>query len=94
MSISVVELSILIFIVAFLIIFVGFLLILLGTLKGVSKSEERKVEAGGVVIVGPIPIVFGTTTRITKILLILAIALTIIVLVVYLIMSGVIRVVV
>lgn len=94
MSISIVELSILVFLVAFLIILVGFLLIVLGAFKEVSKSEERRVEAGGVVIVGPVPIVFGTTTRITRILLILAIALTILVLVVYLIMSGVIRVVV
>lgn len=38
-------------------IFTGFLLVFLGTLMSASTAE---VEGGGVIMIGPIPIVFGT----------------------------------
>lgn len=60
---------------------VGMLLIFIGALREAARSEEEKregkAEAGGVVLVGPIPIVFGTSERITKLTLIFAIILTI-----------------
>jgi len=38
-------------------IFIGFLLVFIGTLM---MSGEADVEGGGVIMIGPIPIVFGT----------------------------------
>jgi len=39
-------------------ILIGFLLVLIGTL--ISAFGEGDVEGGGVIMIGPIPIVFGT----------------------------------
>ncbi|USG98998.1 DUF131 domain-containing protein [Thermococcus argininiproducens] len=41
-------------------IFIGFMLIFMGTLISAS-SGETEVEGGGVIMIGPIPIVFGTS---------------------------------
>jgi uncharacterized protein (TIGR00304 family) len=46
------------FIVGLTLIFTGIILVLVGFLVEASKSEGR-VEGGGVVVIGPIPIVFG-----------------------------------
>lgn len=43
--------------------------------EGGEKSGERRVRGGGVIIIGPIPIVFGTDRQSVKVLLILAIVL-------------------
>ena len=40
-------------------IVLGFLLVLVGVLLGAS-SEGSDVEGGGVIMIGPIPIVFGS----------------------------------
>jgi uncharacterized protein (TIGR00304 family) len=45
-----------------------------------SRGKDRGLEGGGVLIIGPIPIVFGTSQKASTILLILAITLTLIVL--------------
>ncbi len=58
-------------------IFVMFLAVLLEAGKASREEGERRAEAGGVVIIGPVPIVFGTSQRIAKAVLILALALTI-----------------
>ncbi len=42
-----------------------------------DEETKRRIEAGGVIIIGPIPIVFGTSKRIVKSLLILSIILMI-----------------
>lgn len=60
-----------------LLIIVGFALIFLATLTRESREESR-VEAGGVLIIGPVPIVIGTSQRIAKVVLILALALFIV----------------
>lgn len=52
-------------------IFTGFLLVFLGTLMSASEAE---VEGGGVIMIGPIPIVFGTG-RAPALLMILAVLL-------------------
>ncbi|NJE85509.1 DUF131 domain-containing protein [Thermococcus sp. CX2] len=39
-------------------IFLGFFLVFIGTL--LSVGGEAEVEGGGVIMIGPIPIVFGT----------------------------------
>ena len=40
-------------------IFIGFLLVFIGTLIA-STGGEAEVEGGGVIMIGPIPIIFGT----------------------------------
>ncbi|AFA39916.1 putative membrane protein [Pyrobaculum oguniense TE7] len=72
---------------ALILIFAGFALIVLSLLVAALRSgeEERgKAEAGGVVLIGPVPIVFGTSEGITKLTLILAVALTAMALLVFL----------
>ncbi|WP_297066176.1 TIGR00304 family protein [Thermococcus sp.] len=41
-------------------ILIGFLLVFIGTLIS-AFSSEGNVEGGGVIMIGPIPIVFGTS---------------------------------
>ena len=52
-----------------LLVMIGFLLIFL------SMVRERKIEteAGGIVLIGPIPIVFGTSERIVILTLVLVV---------------------
>lgn len=56
----------------------GFLLFFTALLR--QNRGEHKFEGGGVLIIGPIPIVFGTSQKVSAILIILAIILTLIVL--------------
>ncbi len=55
-------------------IFVGFLLVFLGTLIS-ALGGEGDVEGGGVIMIGPIPIVFGTSRGAVTIASILALLL-------------------
>jgi uncharacterized protein (TIGR00304 family) len=59
------------------VIILGILLIFLGAaLQITSKSGGTgEVQAGGVVMIGPIPIIFGTNKNITTISIVLAIIL-------------------
>ncbi len=61
--------------------FVGFIVLLLSIIFIVGK--QGRVEGGGVVIIGPIPIVFGTNKNVTTLLLVLAIILTVLTLIVF-----------
>jgi uncharacterized protein (TIGR00304 family) len=62
-------------------IFLGFLLVVFAFLLRSSRSAGKaNVRGGGVVIIGPIPIVFGTDKKAVKTVLILAIVLTVLVL--------------
>jgi len=63
---------------------VGTLLILLSALR-TREGVEGKTEGGAVVVIGPLPLVFGTSERIAKALMVLAIALFISVLAVFLV---------
>jgi uncharacterized protein (TIGR00304 family) len=58
-------------------IVVGFALVFIATLLLAFKgsSGKGKVKAGGVVIIGPFPIIFGTDKQTVKALLILSIIL-------------------
>jgi uncharacterized protein (TIGR00304 family) len=76
----------------FLVFFIGIVLILIGILLNVvkrrsrekrgdendKKDENRRVRGGGVVVIGPIPIIFGTDRK--ALLLTLAVALAFMVL--------------
>ena len=77
--------SLLLFAIAFVLIVAGMFLIIFSTAR--EGGETKRVEGGGVVIVGPLPIVFGTGERITKSLVILAIVLMIFALAMFLIMN-------
>jgi uncharacterized protein (TIGR00304 family) len=65
-------------------VFVGFAIVIIAIillfLKN-AKIEKGKVKGGGVVIIGPIPIIFGTDKESVKIILVLSIILMILVLV-------------
>jgi len=62
-------------------IFIGLLIVALAVLLRSSRIEGKvKVRGGGAVIIGPIPIVFGSDKKAVKTVLILAIVLTALVL--------------
>jgi uncharacterized protein (TIGR00304 family) len=65
------ELGLAFFMLGFILIFVGVILSILTKIR----SSEAKVEGGGVVLIGPIPIAFGTSGKWVAIALVLAIAL-------------------
>lgn len=66
-----IELGLAFFMLGFILIFIGILLSIFTKIG----SGEAKVEGGGVVLVGPIPIAFGTGGKWVVIALALAIAL-------------------
>ncbi|MDA4117119.1 MAG: DUF131 domain-containing protein [Thaumarchaeota archaeon] len=65
------------------IILSGFMLVILAMISSARSSEngERQTQAkgGGVIMVGPIPIIFGSDAKWTSIAIALAIALIVIV---------------
>lgn len=74
----------------------GFVLMLIGILvlflsayrERVEGHEERsRVEGGAVIVVGPVPIVLGTSQRAAKLLMVLAIALLMISVFAYIVFS-------
>lgn len=60
-------------------IFIGFMMVFLGVFLGALSGSQGKVEGGGVVMIGPIPIIFGTSERVVA----LALVLTILALIIY-----------
>ncbi|HUH99874.1 MAG TPA: DUF131 domain-containing protein [Nitrososphaerales archaeon] len=66
------------------IIIVGFFLVFLAVARpsGASEEGERRTETrgGGVILIGPIPIVFGSDARWASIAIVLTIVLVVIVL--------------
>jgi uncharacterized protein (TIGR00304 family) len=65
--------------IGFALILAGVAVIVVGTLMS-SKDREHKAEGGAVVLVGPIPIVFGSDARWASLAIALAIVLIVIVL--------------
>jgi len=68
-------------------ILLGIVLIFLGMLilmLSLWRAGGGRAEAGGVVIVGPVPIVFGTSQRVAATVMVLAIVLTVVVLLLFL----------
>ena len=72
----------LLFNVGLLLALAGFALAIAAVLVVILRSARgtRQVRGGGVVMIGPIPIVFGTDKESTKILLLLRIVLMIVLL--------------
>jgi uncharacterized protein (TIGR00304 family) len=74
----------------------GFALIILGVVLAFvavillsvrSQSSGSKTRAGGVILIGPIPIIFGTDRESAKSVLVLAIVLMVAVLVIMIVLS-------
>jgi uncharacterized protein (TIGR00304 family) len=75
-------------------ILLGIVLIFLGMLilmLSLWRAGEERGEAGGVVIVGPVPIVFGTSQRVAATVMVLAIVLTVVALLLFLLGSALVR---
>ncbi|MFQ6136781.1 MAG: DUF131 domain-containing protein [Candidatus Hydrothermarchaeales archaeon] len=77
MRVNLLTLGIVVVIIGMLLIFVGILLQSLSSISG-AKSEVR---GGGVILIGPIPIVFGTDTGAVK--AVLGLTIVIILLMIY-----------
>lgn len=58
--------------IGILVILVAIMLLFLSTAK-----KEGKIKGGGAIIIGPIPIIFGTNKESIKTILLLALALTV-----------------
>lgn len=84
-------LTFLLLVISFLLVLVGMLIMMLSVVlrrPGSLEGSERRVEGGGIIVVGPIPIVFGTSERVTKALILLAIALLVTAVVSFIIISS------
>ena len=64
-------------------IFVGIVIIIVAVLLlSIRSAGKGKIRGGGAVIIGPIPIIFGTDRKSLKTVVLLSLALTILLLVV------------
>lgn len=65
--------------IGIMLIILGFFFIILGMMRAKESAGEEitqeKVKGGGVILIGPVPIVFGTDKRYALLLMILAIVL-------------------
>ena len=68
--------------VGVVLILAGVLIIVLAVITlSLRSAGKSKVRGGGAVIIGPIPIIFGTDTKSLRTILLLSLALTILLLV-------------
>jgi len=75
-------------------ILLGIVLIILGIfilMLSLWRAGEGRGEAGGVVIVGPVPIVFGTSQRVAAMVTVLAIVLMVVTLLLFLLGLALVR---
>lgn len=68
---------------ALILIVAGIIVILLAVLLSSGKAENAKVKSAGVIMIGPIPIIFGTDKKSIKTVIALALALTIALIILY-----------
>ncbi len=68
-------------VIGIILIVLGFFLIIFGMMRAKESAGEEitqeKVKGGGVILIGPVPVVFGTDKRYALLLMILAIVLMI-----------------
>jgi uncharacterized protein (TIGR00304 family) len=60
-----------------LIVFFGIAIVLIATFLNAKRDGSARVQGGGVVMIGPIPIIFGSDAKWTSIAVALAIVLVI-----------------
>jgi uncharacterized protein (TIGR00304 family) len=66
-----------------IVIVVGIILIVLAVLLSSGKAENAKVKGAGVIMIGPIPIIFGSDKKSIKTVIALVLALTIALVILY-----------
>ncbi len=64
------------FTVGFVLLFIGILTIIAVSILIAARGRNAKTKTAGVIIIGPVPIVFGSDKKTVKTLLILSTALT------------------
>jgi uncharacterized protein (TIGR00304 family) len=67
-------------------IVIGIVVVILSILQSTEKSEKAEVKGAGVIMIGPIPIIFGTDKKSIKTVIVLSLALTIALIILYLFM--------
>ena len=67
--------------IGFLLIFVGIILIVASMIYEGFKRRNMKIEGGGVVFIGPIPIVFGTNEKMVYVSITIALMILIYILI-------------
>lgn len=60
----------------FIVIFIGMILIFVGMLSEITKAKGE-VKGGGIILIGPFPIIFGTDKESVKGIILLTMALII-----------------
>ncbi len=78
---GIIELGIFLVLLGFFIVFIGFIYEIF---KNSEKNENTRTNAGGVIFIGPIPIVFGSSKKIEW-MMIVALIITIILVLLYVI---------
>ena len=64
----------------FLLVFIGMILIFIGMLIGITKEAKGEVKGGGIILIGPFPIIFGSDAESVKTVILLTILLILLVL--------------
>ncbi|MCD6483252.1 MAG: DUF131 domain-containing protein [Candidatus Aenigmarchaeota archaeon] len=64
-----------------LLVFIGIILMVASMIYEGFKRREVKVEGGGVVFIGPIPIVFGTNEKMVYVSIVIALMILIYILI-------------
>ena len=72
-----------IFTIGIVLLIVGIIIIVIALiLASISGKKEDKLRGAGVIMIGPIPIIFGTDKKSVKSIIALALALTVVVLII------------
>jgi uncharacterized protein (TIGR00304 family) len=66
-----------------ILIVIGMFIVILAVLRSSGGPEKSKMKSAGVIMIGPIPIIFGSDKKSVKIVLALALALTVLLIVLY-----------
>lgn len=76
--------------VGLVLVIAGGMLIVLAIVLASKKGsfDESRVRGAGVIMIGPIPIIFGSDKQSIKLALIMALALSVVVLVIYFVYYG------
>lgn len=61
-----------------ILIFIGFILVFIAMVIWIILSSGEKVRGGGIIMIGPFPLIFGTDRESVKLLVLLVIILMII----------------